>query len=298
MKNFLLSAVQQAELCRTLNVNVCKRQANLSDNRLISQQQVADRRLRELVFEVIGEYGKSHIRLARRKAYMRDTGRDKLVLSIWSLRWSRFCVVLKKGMILSIGYSSSSGSSSGENTASAASLNNADKSLKFRLLITQKDRDEINHTKNLLTKHLSAIPGSRLESFVCLSVIKISKTGSQTKATVATDANSKEQKFFIAKSSTDLQAFETILHKWTYKHVVAFLGANNKQFPSSSSSKGGQPRPRSHQSSYPQDAFNIRSKEALKNILSAQCISWLHPPSYNPILWNDLQTLFRGTTKP
>ena len=58
MKNFLLSAVEQAELCRTLNINVCKRQANLSDNRLISQQQVADRRLRELVFEVIGEYGR------------------------------------------------------------------------------------------------------------------------------------------------------------------------------------------------------------------------------------------------
>ena len=59
---------QQTEQRRLFNV--CKRQANLSDHRLISQQQVAGRLLRQLVFEVIEEYGKSHIWLSRREEYM------------------------------------------------------------------------------------------------------------------------------------------------------------------------------------------------------------------------------------
>ena len=287
MQNFILSAIQQTEQCRLLNVNVCKRQANLSDHRLISQQQVADRRLRELVFEVIGEYGKSHIRLARRKAYMRDTGRNKLVISIWSLRWTRFCAVLKKGMILSICNGTNSG---GENTA-------ADKSLKCRLLLPQKDRDEIGHVKKLLTKHLSATPGHRLESFECMTVIKISKTGLQTKAAAMmdTDASHKEQRVFIAKSSSDLLAFESILHKWAYKHVLGFSSAAKQQPPSSSLSRGSQPRVRS-QSALPLDAFNIRCKEALKIFLSTQCISWIQPTSFHPILWDGIQSLLRGTT--
>jgi hypothetical protein len=288
MQNFLLSATKQAEQSRLLNINVCKRQAILSDHRLISQEEVADRRLRELVFEIIGEYGKSHIRLSRRKEYMRDTGRNKLVISMWSLRWGRFCAVLKKRIILSI-----CNNSGAENTL-VASLKDADKSLKCRLLLPQRDRDEIGHVKKILTKHLSAIPGNRLESFECLSIVKVSKTGLQTKSAVDTEASHKEQKVSIAKSTTDLQAFESILHKWAYKHIIGSSGSN-KQPPSSSLSKGSQPRVRS-QSALPLDAFNIRCKEALKNILSAQCISWLHPTSFYPIIWDGIQSHLRGTS--
>ena len=271
MQKFLLSATQQTEQCRLLNVNVCKRQANLSDRRLISQQQVADRRLRELVFEVIGEYGKSHIRLSRRKEYMRDTGRNRLVISLWSLRWGRFCAVLKKRMIQSV-----CNNIVVENTV--ASLKDADKALKCRLLLPQKDRDEISHVRKILTKHLAAIPGNRLES----------------KSAVDTEASHKEQKVFIAKSSSDIEAFESILHKWAYKHIIS-SSSSNKQPPSSSLSKGSQPRGRS-QPALPLDAFNIRCKEALKNILSVQRISWLHPTSFNPIIWDGIESLLRGTT--
>ena len=45
-----------------LNIELCDRLMLMVEKRLFSQQVSADNRLKELVFEIIGEYGKSHIR--------------------------------------------------------------------------------------------------------------------------------------------------------------------------------------------------------------------------------------------
>ena len=51
--------------------------------------------MKDLVFEVIGEYGKSNVRLNRRQEYLRKTGRAKVLACIWTHNWQKFSLRLK-----------------------------------------------------------------------------------------------------------------------------------------------------------------------------------------------------------
>ena len=68
----------------------CLRHKEISKRRLIQQAQGAERRMRELVFEIIGEYGKSEVRLCRRQEYLLQTTQLKLTGRVSRLRWERF----------------------------------------------------------------------------------------------------------------------------------------------------------------------------------------------------------------
>ena len=68
----------------------CLRHKEISQRRLIQQAQAAERRMRELVFEIIGEYGKSEVRLCRRQEFLLQTTQLKLTGRVSRLRWERF----------------------------------------------------------------------------------------------------------------------------------------------------------------------------------------------------------------
>ena len=68
----------------------CLRHKEISQRRLIQQAQAAERRMRELVYEIIGEYGKSEVRLCRRQEYLLQTTQLKLTGRVSRLRWERF----------------------------------------------------------------------------------------------------------------------------------------------------------------------------------------------------------------
>jgi hypothetical protein len=78
-------------LSKEESLNSCNSQSYASIRRLANQKSNADKRLRELVFEIIGEYGKSSLRITRRRSYLHKVGCVKLILNAWCLQWAKFC---------------------------------------------------------------------------------------------------------------------------------------------------------------------------------------------------------------
>lgn len=72
----------------------CLRHEQLTKRRLEQQLQGAERRMRELVFEIIGEYGKSEVRIGRRQDHLLHVAQLKLVGRISQFRWQRFSLRL------------------------------------------------------------------------------------------------------------------------------------------------------------------------------------------------------------
>ena len=72
----------------------CLRHEELTKRRLGEQLLAAERSMRELVFEIIGEYGKSEVRISRRQYYLLNIAQLKLIRRISQLRWQRFSLRL------------------------------------------------------------------------------------------------------------------------------------------------------------------------------------------------------------
>ena len=68
----------------------CLTQKLVGDRRLKQQQLTAERRIRELVFEIIGEYGKSDVRFRRRQAYLSYSARIDVAFICRNHTWNRF----------------------------------------------------------------------------------------------------------------------------------------------------------------------------------------------------------------
>jgi hypothetical protein len=73
---------------------VCEVHQQVIRLQMQKHQRRANRRLRELLFEVIGEYGKTDVRIARRFSYLKYASRVSMVWSLWKLRWERFALRL------------------------------------------------------------------------------------------------------------------------------------------------------------------------------------------------------------
>jgi hypothetical protein len=69
---------------------VCNQHLQYAMKQLNTQNLTAERRLRELVYEIVGEYGKSVIRAQRRQLHLRLSNRIDQVVSVSQLRWKLF----------------------------------------------------------------------------------------------------------------------------------------------------------------------------------------------------------------
>jgi hypothetical protein len=81
------------EIVTQLYNTACVRQETII-RRLNMQQQGAERRMRELVFEVIGEYGKSELRMKRRKEYLTYVSTMQHMWTVRKACWDRFAARL------------------------------------------------------------------------------------------------------------------------------------------------------------------------------------------------------------
>ena len=272
------------------NLACCERQLQLTAKRLNSQQRIAEGRMTELVFEVLGEYKKSHIRFMRRKEYLKNAGRKKMILSIWSLRWSRFSAVLQDWIVATL--LPSRDITMNNQQSQFSRLRNEDVCLTCRLLVPQQDGEEIIAVRRSLKAYIQSSNGpvTRMDKFDCLSIVKLSKTNLQSRIQTENDhfgIQKEALSIFIAKNSAELVALQGLLLKWSKRHLLSAVKA-------SSDTKVSLPtRPRSQ--SALQDAYNIRNKEALKHMLTSRYISWLHPSSYHPTLWDNMNSLIFGT---
>ncbi len=86
----LTTAKELLHLRRLESTDKCSQYYYFALRQLQNQGSGAERRMRELVFEVIGEYGKSILRAKRRHMYLRFSNRVDRIWSIFTMRWKLF----------------------------------------------------------------------------------------------------------------------------------------------------------------------------------------------------------------
>lgn len=167
----------------------CQRQHNISKRRLEQQVEISERRMRELVFEIIGEYGKSNIRIIRRQQIIKFISRIKILYSIWLVRWERFCLRLCYEC-----------SHDFENNSSNVGI-------KYQLLCPESNIEECKSVESKLRKKLGpAYPtNGRIECVVKFN--KKSKT--QINSGKPTIDN-----ILIANNESEIRNFCDILRNW------------------------------------------------------------------------------------
>lgn len=82
------SDIMKKVVSNTMKSNTVSKLATL--RRLYKQRVDYDRRIRELVYEIYGEYGKTQTRLARRNAYLQVVGIINSIYALWYYCWERF----------------------------------------------------------------------------------------------------------------------------------------------------------------------------------------------------------------
>ena len=78
-----------------LNNMLSQQYNNIIQQRLSHQKYNSEKRIKDLFYEVIGEYSKSYIRIERFHDHMLTTSRMKLILSLWKLQWQKFIIRFK-----------------------------------------------------------------------------------------------------------------------------------------------------------------------------------------------------------
>jgi hypothetical protein len=69
---------------------LCNQHVQYATKQFHTQNLTAERRLRELVYEIVGEYGKCFIRAQRRQLHLRLSNRIDQVVAVSQLRWKLF----------------------------------------------------------------------------------------------------------------------------------------------------------------------------------------------------------------
>lgn len=250
--------------------------------RLAQQQSLSDRRLRELIFEITGEYGKSILRAKRREDFLRISGRILLTQAVWRLRWERFlhrlcyefndksrmnsCTIL----ITSKSVSLSSGSSSPDVTGV--------------VLCQRKDVLEIRAVQDLVYERCSKeiLKDKKLVSVIkFLRVTRDKDQPSQNGPSVLNTANS----FSIPKPIDRLPAISTVASSLPtlLTELKTWLQGDRgvrRQSPS------GMPPNRSSSIVSKLTTMNGASQSNLAEIVRVTCIEWMHIPSYDPNFWD------------
>jgi len=78
-----------------LNNMLSQQYNNIIQQRLSHQKYNSEKRIKDLFYEVIGEYSKSYLRIERFHDHMLTTSRMKLILSLWKLQWQKFIIRFK-----------------------------------------------------------------------------------------------------------------------------------------------------------------------------------------------------------
>jgi len=267
-----VNALAQIDGSHRLNTAICKQYEHAMERRLVCQRASSERRMKDLVFEVVGEYGKSHIRIVRRQEYLRKTGRAKMALSVWTMNWQKFSLRLK----FDLGQSMIADHRVPDLATSSAAFN----TIQCAHLTCENDKDELESVIRKVAKKAGLISDKRI---VVQAVVRISKSGK--------DKGLIPSSFKVAASAKELQEIMTVLKAWAKRSAppapqsssVPVNPANGVRNLSSRgrSAAGARPRPLPVSTITPQGPL-------LKEVLSTASVSWLHPASFLPTHWDEL----------
>lgn len=259
--------------------SACYRQEIAAKRRLQLQVETAERRMRELVFEILGEYGKSNVRLRRRQEYIKFTNRIYIAWIVWKTQWERFALRLCFESCRNLDVESKSSQCD---------------QLKSRVLCCVDDSSEIQAVDTKVRRRLasSISPDSKI-----ITVVKITKSSNSGAGGSGGDGT-RAGPVVVATTLSDVAGFSDILRAWVTKSNVLVPNSSSKTnlSPPKSSTKASDTTTcdngsTSAASTTSASATALKNKEAdikLKEFLSSSVVEWLHPASYYPSHWDTL----------
>lgn len=228
----------------------CRCVLSSNQRRLKQQITVAENRMRELVFEIVGEYGKGEVRLNRRREYLIRTGELAKVWLITKLMWERFALRLCHDISLP------DGEKSRRSQLKKASTN---------ILCPVKNKDEWRGLETKVRRLQQAID----DCVVITSMIRVTKSTpshDSVPGLADTKLTNREVPAHFASNLRDLGYFYSILQSWQVGAAPMVMPGPTRS-ENSSQQKLKQLDTSSH-------ATNFRAH------LKASCVAWMHPPSY------------------
>jgi hypothetical protein len=254
--------------------------------RLEIQSMNAERRMRELVFEVIGEYGKSDLRMRRRGEYLSYVASMKHFWAISKTSWDRFCTRLLFEACVSTNNESSGGGGGGK---PPALYYGSKTNLHSTALSRVEDADEMA----LVERYVEGLDSGRSsrEGGRVVTVVKITKPapvassssgGGGAGSTRAPPPPLSEA--IVAETAEEMLGFKTFLRGWYHSNT---RGGNSDSTANKHGSDSGNPKsPRGPTS--PRSASADPLHLPVPSFLRAADVSWLHPASYHPVLWDTI----------
>jgi hypothetical protein len=240
----------------------CEGFSKETKRRRVLQRETAEKRMRELVYEIIGEYGKCQWRVERRKQYIRISMLYGKLLSIWRLAWQRYLLRLRVEV-------------SGQYISHAQHPN----ALSCALLCPQRDSDE-GKAVSILLNRAKGLPRSAdgVGSWKVLSAAKLSRSIIGNEGVAAVNKGAVSERLTFAKTNSEMAKFSHILARWA--------GVGTAKDHTSGARRLGSATRRSSSSTnllVNKQQSASKGKEAfmkLSSFLRSNSISWMHPPSY------------------
>lgn len=246
-------------------------QHELFASRLLDcHQTMTDRRLRELTYEIFGEYNKSFIRAERRQDYLKLSFGAEKIQSVHSLQWKRFTLKflheISRRHNQSIVYSDS-------------------------LLCKTKNSLEYLALRKYLNKHLDS---STIKNPHITTIVRIGRTRIKSDNT-HTPSSSPQ---VIASTYSDLKRLLHLLQEW----MSPPSSSSNRPTTATTPLVPSQ-RMVSRQSSRQQQVANkasekrgemVREIYSMRDYVSLSSVEWMTPSGYHEVS-NDMLCVLSGT---
>ena len=240
----------------------------LLERRLVQQQLNVERRLRELIFEITGEYGKSILRLNRRADFIKLSGRIQITQHIWKLRWERFAKRLSYETAM-------------ENINNERKLNQIS-TLESTVLCPRSDAIEFKIVHDILRNQL----GQQISNHKIISILRFTKTRDNlNNISSQNTSNALNISPCLLTTASELFYFKQILIKWLQSSSA--VSSRNGPRPSIIKTEIKSPTLKPGTSNIPR----------INEFLDTSAIQWLHPPSFGPTYWDSIQKLQSNIVK-
>ena len=280
----------------------CQKHFNYTLKQLNSQNTLAERRMRELVFEVMGEYGKCALRSTRRHAYLRCSYRIQKAVIIFHMRWNYFM---------------------GRLVYEAIQQQCVEDSYKFEKCLEMNlnqhshvcplsNKEEFSRIRRVVSSILSATPSRDLMVSMVVKFVTpepqppagASSSSSSSSATASSHTPRGQRRAARQASSpvlaTSVHDLRKLVHEATrYVHMGMGSGTGQGQGQGSAvRPASASRRPQPHSTSTSTSTHPDNPTCCSTTLLSAASIEWLRPCSYHPLSADTLVALFSFVPPP
>jgi hypothetical protein len=268
----LASAKELLNLRRVESIDKCSQYYYFALWQLQNQSCGAERRMRELVFEVIGEYGKSILRSKRRHLYLKFSNRVDRIWSILVMRWKLFIQRVIYEALITVPDNSS--------------LALSDPVFKcYRVLCISRDSKEMKFIGQVLASLVSG--ASDHKQHILCSAIKFDMSkltsGSSAAGKDKGGGRDKPAECLVASTVPELKMLVELLKSRlalyaTPTNPPTAKGRNgSSRMPLSPTQGGAASRPGTG------DPSHRGQGSGCLDLLSISCIEWLRPSSFNAV---------------